>query len=74
MLGRAAKYSSNLSSALSPKRMRQASNKPGASRMVMRGREMDGWLRVTSEAVESDDVLEEWVRLGVGYGGTLPAK
>jgi len=44
----------------------------GASRMEMRGREMDGWLRVTGEAVADDDVLAEWVRVGTTYAGTLP--
>ena len=48
--------------------------RPGASRMVMRGKEMRGWLRVTSEAVQSDEVLAEWVRTGVDHARTLPAK
>jgi TfoX/Sxy family transcriptional regulator of competence genes len=47
---------------------------PGASRMVMRGREMDGWLRVTAEAVADDGPLEEWVRVGTTYAGRLPPK
>jgi hypothetical protein len=34
-------------------------------RMVMRGREMDGWLRVAAEAVETDDALNAWVARGV---------
>jgi TfoX N-terminal domain len=46
----------------------------GTSRMEMRGREMDGWLRVTSEAVVDDDVLAEWVRVGTSFAGTLPPK
>ena len=46
----------------------------GVSRMVMRGKEMDGWLRVTSETVSTDDELERWVRIGTTYAGTLPAK
>jgi len=46
----------------------------GASRMEMRGREMDGWLRVAGEAVADDDVLAEWVRVGMAYAGTLPPK
>jgi TfoX/Sxy family transcriptional regulator of competence genes len=47
---------------------------PGASRMEMRGREMDGWLRVTSDAVADDDTLERWVAVGTSYAGTLPPK
>ena len=45
-----------------------------ARRMEMRGREMDGWLRVAGEAVADDDVLAEWVRVGMAYAGTLPPK
>ena len=47
---------------------------PGATRMEMRGREMDGWLRVTSEAVTDDPALAEWVRIGTTYAGSLPPK
>src|SRR4051795_11704038 len=47
---------------------------PGASRMAMRGREMDGWLRVTAEAVANDKALAEWVRIGTTYAGGLPPK
>lgn len=43
-------------------------------RMVMRGREMDGWLRVAPDGVASDDALTGWVRIGVAYARSLPAK
>ncbi len=42
--------------------------------MEMRGREMSGWLRVDGADVASDDALEEWVRRGAAYAGSLPAK
>jgi len=48
--------------------------RPGAQRMVMRGREMDGWLRVDDAAVSADDALARWVAVGVGYASSLPAK
>jgi TfoX/Sxy family transcriptional regulator of competence genes len=47
---------------------------PGASRFQMRGRAMDGWLRVEAEAVESPEELERWVGVGVGYARSLPPK
>ena len=47
---------------------------PGASRMVMRGRELDGWLRVTDEAVADDAVLDRWVAAGATFVRSLPAK
>lgn len=40
----------------------------------MRGRAMSGWLRVTSDAVETDDDLERWVRRGVAYARSLGPK
>ena len=47
---------------------------PGASRMVMRGREMDGWLRVDDEGVRTKRQLEPWVKRGVAYARSLPPK
>ena len=46
----------------------------GVTRMVMRGREMDGWLRVAAEAIASDEALTGWVARGVTYVATLPPK
>ena len=45
-----------------------------AEEMVMRGRAMAGWLRVGDEHLGSQQELAEWVRRGVGYARTLPAK
>jgi TfoX/Sxy family transcriptional regulator of competence genes len=47
---------------------------PGAHRFVMRGREMDGWLRIEESAIESDDGLQRWVDVGVAYARSLPPK
>jgi TfoX/Sxy family transcriptional regulator of competence genes len=47
---------------------------PHAESFVMRGRAMDGWLRVDSDGVADDAELERWVRLGVAYARTLPPK
>lgn len=43
-----------------------------ASRAVMRGREMDGWLRVDIDADASDAELNRWVRTSVTYVRSLP--
>jgi hypothetical protein len=45
---------------------------PRASRMVMQGREMDGWLRVDTDAEAAD--LRRWVDTGVAFVRTLPPK
>ena len=40
----------------------------------MRGRAMQGWLRVDAEGVQTKRQLEPWVKRGVGYARSLPAK
>ncbi|MGW5312304.1 TfoX/Sxy family protein [Nocardia thailandica] len=47
---------------------------PAVAPMVMRGREMPGWLRVAAEAVAGDRELRAWVERGVAYVRTLPPK
>lgn len=46
----------------------------GAEPMVMRQRELKGWLRVTSADVAEEPVLETWVARGIRFVGTLPPK
>lgn len=47
---------------------------PHATRFEMRGRPMDGWLRVAPEGVQSKRELQQWVRRGVAYARSLPPK
>src|ERR671937_1588712 len=42
--------------------------------MEMRGRQMQGWLRVDSEDVRTKRQLARWIDLGTGYARSLPAK
>jgi TfoX/Sxy family transcriptional regulator of competence genes len=46
----------------------------GARPMEMRGREMQGWLRVDPEDVGTKRQLAGWVSLGTSYARSLPAK
>ena len=48
--------------------------KTDAHPMEMRGREMQGWLRVAPEGVKTKRQLEPWVRRGVAYARSLPPK
>ena len=48
--------------------------KPHTHRFEMRGREMDGWLRVDAEGVKIQRDLKKWVTVGVTYARSLPAK
>ena len=47
---------------------------PDARRFVMRGREMDGWLRVDPAGLSTDRQLQQWVARGVAYARSLPPK
>jgi TfoX/Sxy family transcriptional regulator of competence genes len=42
--------------------------------MEMRGRQMQGWLRVDPDDVRTKRQLAKWVELGAAYAGSLPAK
>jgi TfoX N-terminal domain len=44
------------------------------ARFEMRGREMDGWLRVDVQAVETDEDLRRWVSYGVAFARSLAPK
>ncbi len=45
-----------------------------AQPMVMRGRSMDGWLRVDAQDVRQKRQLATWVERGVTYARSLPPK
>ena len=47
---------------------------PQVERFEMRGREMDGWLRVDPAAVSDEAALRSWVAHGVAYVRSLPPK
>ena len=48
--------------------------KTNAYPMEMRGRPMQGWLRVDAEHVRTKAQLSKWVRRGVTYARSLPPK
>ena len=48
--------------------------KEHVSRMEMRGRTMDGWVRVAPEGARTKRQLEPWVRRSLSYVKTLPPK
>lgn len=43
-------------------------------RFEMRGRRMDGWLRVDVELLEAEAELRRWVSHGLAYARSLPPK
>lgn len=48
--------------------------KTNARLVVMRGRPMQGWLRVEAEHVRTRPQLAKWVVLGTTYARSLPGK
>lgn len=49
-------------------------DEPHVRRVEMRGREVDGWLRVEPEALKTEDNLRRWISHGITYARTLPPK
>ena len=45
-----------------------------AEEMVMRGRAMSGWLRLSSDDVAGEADLSGWVERGVAFARSLPSK
>ncbi len=48
--------------------------KPHAEPFEMRGRVMDGWLRVDADGLRTKAQLDRWVARGVAYARSLPPK
>jgi hypothetical protein len=47
---------------------------PHASRFEMRGRAMNGWLRIDPDGLTTSRQLKRWVGRGVAYARSLPPK
>jgi hypothetical protein len=48
--------------------------KPHTRPFEMRGRPLEGWLRVDPEGLKTKRQLEPWVKRGVAYARSLPPK
>jgi TfoX/Sxy family transcriptional regulator of competence genes len=48
--------------------------KPHAQPFEMRGRVMEGWVRVDAEGLKTKRQLERWVARGVAHARSLPPK
>lgn len=57
-----------------PQHIESLLQRPGAEPFEMRGRVMNGWLRIAVDAATADDELAQWVRRGVDYAKSLPPK
>jgi hypothetical protein len=72
--GRQCQQSGGLLLRVDPAEAGSLISEPHVCRFEMRGRKMDGWLRVDAEVVEGDDDLRGWVRHGVAYARSLRPK
>jgi TfoX/Sxy family transcriptional regulator of competence genes len=57
-----------------PQRSDEVRTSTNARPMEMRGRQMQGWLRVDADDVRTERQLAKWVRIGTSYARTLPIK
>ena len=57
-----------------PENTQALATRPHALPFEMRGRAMQGWLRIDAEGVRTKRQLEPWVRRGVAYARSLPPK
>jgi TfoX/Sxy family transcriptional regulator of competence genes len=48
--------------------------RPHAHPFEMRGRLMQGWLRVDADGLRTNRQLERWVARGIGYARSLPSQ
>ena len=59
---------------IDPEETEAVLKRPNVSLMEMRGRTMDGWVRVAPEGVKTKRQLQGWVDRSVGYVKRLPPK
>ena len=57
-----------------PKESGRLVRNAAVTEMVMRGRSMTGWLRVSDDYINTESRLRQWVERGVAYASSLPAK
>lgn len=57
-----------------PSEGERLSGQDGVEPTIMRGGPIKGWLDVAPSTLDEDDVLRRWVRTGVDYARSLPAK
>ena len=52
----------------------EALTEPGVNEMSKTGRPMTGWVLVSASNIAEDDDLADWVKVGLDFAGSLPAK
>jgi TfoX/Sxy family transcriptional regulator of competence genes len=57
-----------------PQRYEEALSQPYTKPFDLTGRPMSGWVMVTAQGYETESDLRSWVRKGVEFARSLPAK
>ncbi len=57
-----------------PAQTEKLATRAHAARFIMRGHEMNGWLRVDADGVKTRRDLSRWVTISVDYARSLPPK
>ena len=57
-----------------PERTDELLREPHTDAFVMRGRSMNGWMRVEPAGLTSDEDLERWAEIGLSHAASLPPK
>lgn len=57
-----------------PEQTDELVDEPHAARFEMRGRAMEGWLRIAPDGARTKRGLQRWVSRGVAYARSLPPK
>ena len=57
-----------------PAESKALARNPHVEPMEMRGRVMNGWLRVATDGVRTKRELQRWITRGVAYARSLPPK
>lgn len=57
-----------------PDKYAEALAEPFAKVFDITGRAMKGWVMIDPHGLESEEVLKEWVQMGIDFALTLPAK
>lgn len=58
----------------SPGRFNKLAEETGVEIAVMRGKKMNGWLRVPSNKVRTKKQLQRWIDISIEHISTLPSK
>lgn len=69
----AARRDGSMLARVGPEQENKALSRPGVQRMVMRGREMTGYVVVPAAALD-DDALRDWLAMTAAFVDRLPPK